>query len=89
VKPIDAVAGFVPYGEAGTAGSSHTCSGSRPWPEVMFRIAVSRLVAAPACPAARSYSPRSPSSTGHRWPDPVPVGAHGAPVGEQLVGPGW
>ena len=42
-KPIEAVVGSVPNGDAASAGSSHTCSGSRPWPEVILRIAVSSV----------------------------------------------
>src|SRR5271156_1959715 len=87
VKPIDAVDGSVPNGEGGTFASSHTCSGSNPWPEVMFSIAPSRDRAEPACPAERSYSARSSLSTGHRWPVPVSVGGHGAPRTLQLEAP--
>ena len=84
VKPIDAVVGSVPYGEAARSGSSQACSGSRPWPDCMFCIDCSRLRADDGSAAARSYSPRSPLSTGHRWPVPVSVGGHGAPGVVQL-----
>src|SRR5215472_5388394 len=85
VKPIDAVVGSEPNGEAGRSGSSHACSGSSPWPEVMLRIDVSSRPAKARSPEATSYSPRSPDSTGHRWPVPVLVVGHGAPLGEQPV----
>ena len=85
VKPIEAVVGSVPKGEGARLGFSHTCSGSRPWPEVMLRIAPSSDAAEDALPAVRSYSARSPLRTGHRWPEPWLDGGHGAPVGEQLV----
>src|ERR1700748_3248547 len=88
VTPSEAVVGSVPNGDGGTLGSSHTCSGSRPCPEVMLSMAPSSDRAEPVCPAVRSYSARSPLSTGHRWPEPVSVGAHGAPVGEQVVASG-
>ena len=83
--------GSVPKGEAGTVGwSSQTCSGSSPWPEVILRIAVSSDAAVAAVAVlAMSYSPRSPDSTGHRWPVPVSVGGHGAPVTVQLEPLGW
>ena len=66
-KPIEAVAGSDPNGEAASAGSSHACSGSRYPPEVIRAIALSSPAAAEPSPAAMSYSPRSPASTGHRW----------------------
>ena len=53
------------------SASSQTCSGSRPWPEVMLRIAVRSAPAPSGSPAATSYSPRSPASTGHRCPEPT------------------
>ncbi len=80
VKPIDAVVGSLPYGEAGRSGCSHTCSGTRPTPDA-------ELSMKPSCPAApvapvrsptvRSCSARSPDSTGHGCPVPVSVVAHG------------
>ena len=88
MKPIEAMDGSVPNGDAARFGSSHTCSGSRPCPEVMFCIAVSSVRADDPCLEAMSYSPRSPLSTGHRWPEPVSVGGHGAPLTGQLVGSG-
>src|SRR5947209_5971807 len=90
VKPIDAVAGYVPNGDAARFGSSHACSGSRPCPEVMFCIAVSRVRADDPRLEAMSYSARSPLSTGHRWPEPtlLPSDGHGAPSTVQLVGSG-
>src|SRR5690349_6001767 len=89
VKPMDAVNGSLPNGEAGRSGFSHACSGTKPTPEEKFSIAVSRD-AAPLrwCPAT-SDSARSPDSTGHRCPVPVPVGAHGAPTVEHVVWLGW
>src|SRR6185312_17496866 len=89
VKPIDAVAGSLPNGEAARSGFSQACSGTSPTPEEKFRIALSSPAAAGPCPAARSLSARSPDSTGHRCPVPVPVGAHGAPLGEHEVWLGW
>ena len=35
--------------------------------------------AAPTLPRSSSYCPRSPASTGHRWPLPLFDGAHGRP----------
>src|SRR5437868_5074614 len=37
----------------------------------MPAIAPSRALPAERLPAATSYSPRSPASTGHRWPEPL------------------
>ena len=87
-NPIDAVAGSEPNGDAATAGSSQACSGTIPSPEVMSCIVPSREAAAPENPVCRSCSARSPSSIGHRCPDPLAVGNHGAPDGEQSVGSG-
>src|ERR1044071_4135346 len=89
VKPMDAVAGSLPYGEAGRSGSSQACSGTSPTPESKFSMAVSSAWAPAVLPAAMSDSARSPESTGHRCPVPVPVGAHGAPDGEQELWLGW
>ena len=43
-KPIDAVSGGVPYGEAGRSGFSQACSGTRPTPEAEAFIAASSAV---------------------------------------------
>src|SRR6185369_14535592 len=89
VKPIEAVAGSLPYGEAGRSGSSHACSGTRPTPEEKLIIAWSSACAPLADPAARSDSARSPDRFGHRCPVPVSVGGHGAPVVAHEVWLGW
>src|SRR5690349_19576682 len=78
-KPIEAVVGSDPNGDASTCGSSQACSGSSPWPLVMLPIAVRNVVASARLPAATSYSPRSPPRTGQRWPEPVSVVGHGWP----------
>ena len=80
-KPIDASPGGVPNGEAARSAASHACSAMRPTPEDMLRIASRREIAAPAMPRSTSYWPRSPASTGHRWPLPALLGvdAHGRP----------
>src|ERR1700739_4912810 len=88
VIPMDAVAGSEPYGDAATAGSSQACSGTIPSPDVMDCMVRSSDPAAPAEPVCRSCSARSPSRIGHRCPDPLAVGNHGAPDGEQSVGSG-
>src|SRR5215469_14534736 len=80
VNPIEAVAGSLPYGEAGRSGFSQACSGTSPTPEEKLIIAWSRVRAPEADPAARSDSARSPDRFGHRWPVPMSVGGHGAPV---------
>ena len=79
VNPMDAVAGSLPYGEAGRSGSSHACSGTSPTPDEKLIIAWSRDSAPLAFPSARSDSARSPDRTGHRCPVPLSVGGHGAP----------
>src|SRR5436190_23254468 len=89
VNPIEAVAGSLPYGEAGRSGFSQACSGTRPTPDEKLIIAWSRACAPLADPAARSDSARSPDRFGHRWPVPTPVGAHGAPVVVHEVWLGW
>ena len=63
--------GRVPNGEAARSGASHACSAMRPTPEDMLRIASRRESAAPVMPRSTSYWPRSPASTGHRWPLPL------------------
>ena len=88
VNPMDAVAGSEPNGDAATAGSSQACSGTIPSPDVMDCMACSSDPAAPAEPVCRSCSARSPSRIGHRCPDPLAVGNHGAPDGEHDVGSG-
>ena len=65
VKPIEAVFGLLPNGEAGTSGSSQACSGTSPRPEDICCVATARLVAAVTSPLCRSCSARSPSSSGH------------------------
>src|SRR6478672_2699258 len=75
-NPMDAVAGSEPYGDAATAGSSQACSGTIPSPDVMDCMVRSSDAAAPAEPVCRSC------------PDPLAVGNHGAPDGEQSVGSG-
>src|SRR6266849_6358571 len=89
VKPMDAVAGSLPYGEAARFGSSQACSGTSPTPEEKLMIARSSDAAPPADPAARSDSARSPDRFGHRWPVPVPVGAQGAPLVGHESWLGW
>src|SRR5215831_13984487 len=85
VNPMDAVAGSLPYGEAGTSGFSQACSGTSPTPDEKLIIAWSRDPVPPASPPARSDWARSPDRFGHRCPVPVPVGGHGAPVvGQEL-----
>src|ERR1700729_1757219 len=88
VKPIEAVVGSDPYGEAGVSGSSQTCSGIRPRPQPIRCIAIASRDAPAVSPACSSCSARSPVRTGQTWPDPVPLVNHGSPVGEQLVGSG-
>src|SRR6516164_2706200 len=68
VNPMDAVAGSLPYGEAGRSGFSQACSGTSPTPDEKLIIALSRACALPADPAARSDSARSPDRLGHRCP---------------------
>ena len=89
MKPIDAVAGSLPYGEAARSGSSQACSGTSPTPEEKLTIAWSRVCAPLTDPAARSDSARSPDRFGHRCPVPVPVGGHGAPFVVHEVWLGW
>ena len=89
VKPMEAVAGSLPYGEAARSGSSQACSGTRPTPEEKLIIAWSRACAPLADPAARSDSARSPDRFGHRCPVPMSVGGHGAPVVVHEVWLGW
>src|SRR4029077_6098571 len=89
VKPMDAVSGSLPNGDAGRSGFSHACSGTRPTPDEKFSIALSSDAAPDMLPPATSDSARSPDSTGHRCPVAVPVGAHGAPTVEQVVWLGW
>ena len=89
VKPMDAVAGSLPNGEAGRSGFSHACSGTRPTPEEKFAIAVSRDAAPLRLCSATSDSARSPDSTGHRCPVPVPVVGHGSPTVRAEVWLGW
>ena len=89
VKPIEAVAGSLPNGEAARSGSSQACSGTRPTPEEKLIIAWSRDCAPEADPAARSDSARSPDRFGHRCPVPMSVGGHGAPVVVHEVWLGW
>src|ERR1700733_12325356 len=88
-KPIDAVEGSVPNGEGATIASSHTCSGSSPCAELIFRIAVRSVVPPLESPLTMSYSPRSAGSAGDGWPGPVSVGGHGAPIVVQLEPLGW
>ena len=66
VNPIEAVRGSLPYEEAGTSGSSHACSGTRPRPDDICRRVAARLAAPETSPVCRSCSARSPSSSGHR-----------------------
>ena len=87
-KPIDAVVESDPNGDGARGGSSQTCSGSRRWPEVTLRMACRKISAVVRSPLAIASSPRSPPRTGHRWPEPVSVVGHGAPVGWQFVGSG-
>src|SRR5581483_1435425 len=89
VNPMDAVAGSLPYGEAGRSGSSHACSGTSPTPDEKLSIALSSGAAARVSPAARSDSARSPDRFGHRCPVPVSVGGHGAPTVWHEVWLGW
>ena len=89
VNPMEAVAGSLPNGDAARPGFSHACSGTSPTPEEKRVIACSSARAPWAFPVARSDSARSPDSTGHRCPVPLPVGAHGAPLGEHEVWLGW
>ena len=70
VKPIDAVVGSVPNGDAARSGSSHACSGSRPCPEVMFAIAVEQRGRADAVAGGDVVLAALAASTGHRWPEP-------------------
>ena len=86
VKPMDAVAGSEPYGDAATAGSSQACSGTIPSPEVMSCMACSRepgRTNRSADPARRAR--RRVSATGARTPG---GGEPRGPVGEQSVGSG-
>src|SRR5690242_6204564 len=78
-KPIDAVAGSLPYGEAARSGDSQSCSGIRPAPDAKLLIETSSAVACEVTPVARPFSARSADRTGHRWPVPVPVVAQGWP----------
>src|SRR5215469_10007839 len=89
VNPMDAVAGSLPNGEAGRSGFSQACSGTRPTPEEKPIIELSRDWAPLVSPSAMADSARSPDRLGHRWPVPVPVGAHGAPGVAHEVGLGW
>src|ERR1700677_3101132 len=79
VKPMDAVVGSLPYGDAARSGSSHACSGTRPTPEENCAIASSSADAPVRLPSAMSDSARSPDSTGHTCPVPVSVVGHGSP----------
>ena len=65
-KPIEAVVGFAPNGDAGESGSSHTCSGTYPRPQVILWKSTAKRVAAARWPDWRSCSARSPVSSGHR-----------------------
>ena len=84
-KPIDAVVGSDPYGEAARSGSSHTCSGTRPSPEAELIMKESIAEASDESPSAIADSPRSPDSTGHRCPVPISVVGHGSPTVVQEV----
>src|ERR1700683_2434591 len=88
-KPIDAVVGSLPYGEAARFGSSHACSGTRPTPEENCAMASSSEDAPVRFPVATSDSARSPDSPGHRCPVPVSVVGHGSPYMVQEVWLGW
>ena len=63
-KPIDAVVGSVPNGDAARSGFSQDCSGIIPTPEVESFIAASRAVAPARSPVCSCCSARSPDSTG-------------------------
>ena len=89
MKPIDAVVGSLPYGEAARSGSSQACSGTRPTPEENCAMASSSPAAPVRLPDAMSDSARSPDSTGHRCPVPVSVVGHGSPSTLQDVWLGW
>src|SRR5215469_1421369 len=89
VKPLEAVVGSLPNGEAVKAGFSQACSGTRPTPDEKLIMARSRDSASLVCPSARSDSARSPDRFGHKCPVPVPVGAHGAPGVLQESWLGW
>src|SRR5450755_3977886 len=88
LKPIEAVVGSAPNGDAGVSGSSHTCSGTYPKPQAIRWKSTARPEAAALSPDWRSCSARSPLSSGHRWPEPTAWVNHGSPVGEQVVGSG-
>src|SRR4051794_18255430 len=89
-RPIDAVVGSEPYGDAGTFGASQTCSGTSPTPEVIEFIAPSRAPASPGRPLLSSCCARSAVSTGQMWPAPLPDGAQGAPsVVQDRSGARW
>ncbi len=64
-KPIDAVVGSVPYGEAARSGFSQACSGTSPIPEENRCIPSSSWDAEARSPVCSSCSARSPFSTGH------------------------
>ena len=70
-KPIDAIVGSVPNGERARSGSSHACSGIRPTPEPIARIACRRASAArgvAACRARTGRARRPAPATGGRCP---------------------
>ena len=69
-NPIEATVGSVPYGEAARSGSSQFCSGIRSTPEANLAMPSSSRAAVVASPTCSACSPRSPDSTGHRWPVP-------------------
>ena len=87
-NPMDAVVGSVPNGEAGRSGSSQACSGTSPMPDANRCMPSSSSAAVAASPVCRCCSARSPLSTGHTWPEPLPPVGHGLPVGGQVVASG-
>ncbi len=89
-KPIDAVVGSLPYGDAGRSGSSHTCSGTSPSPEAepsmngeLRRrggvVAGQQVATRPA----RRRAPATGARCRRRW------SATGCPIGVQVDWLGW
>src|SRR2546429_4809557 len=70
VKPIEAVDGSLPYGEAARSGSSQACSGTSPTPEGKLIIAWARDRAPEPDPAARQDPGPSAASVAPRCPGP-------------------
>ena len=79
-NPIEAIVGSVPNDEAARSGNSQLCSAISPTPEENCAIASSNCAAKAESPVCIDCSARSAVRAGHRWPVPLPLGAHGLPV---------